>query len=71
MSDYEQLLLYYNAQTTLGEAWDENHYIEGYKLIKNIPFYAIAHSAGETPYDRYYDAIKAAESRGGRFFERG
>lgn len=70
MSDYEQLLLYYNAQSPLGKAWDENHFIEKYKLIKNIPRKAISSCAGITPSQRYLDEIKRVESKGEKFFER-
>lgn len=71
MSDYEQLLLYYNAQSSLGKAWDENHFIEKYKLIKNIPGGAIAMSAGIAPFQRYQEEIKKVEAAGEKFFERG
>ncbi len=71
MSDYEQLLLYYNAQSSFGKAWDENHYIEKYRLIKNIPGNAIAFCAGIVPFQRYQEEIKKVEMTGEKFFERG
>lgn len=71
MSDFEQLLLYYNAQSSFGKAWDENHYIEKYRLIKNIPGDAIAFSAGIVPSHRYQEEIKKVEAAGEKFFERG
>lgn len=71
MSDFEQLLLYYNAQSSLGKAWDENHYIERYQLIKNIPYSSIAFCAGVPPCDRYAKEVKAVEDNGGIFFENG
>lgn len=71
MSDYEQLLLYYNAQSSLGHAWDEKHYIEKYRLIKNIPFSNIFACAGLAPFVKYQETIKAIEAKGGKFFERG
>ena len=71
MSDYEQLLLYYNAQSSLGKAWNDKKYIENYRLIKNIPYNAIAFCAGESPWDRYYSTIQALEKQGENFFEKG
>lgn len=58
MSDYEQMMLYYNAQSSLGRAWDENHFIEKYKLIKNIPLDKIVISAGISPVDRYKEILE-------------
>lgn len=71
MSDYEQLLLYYNAQSSFGKAWDKNHYIEKYRLIKNIPGADIAFCAGIAPFQRYQEEIKRVEASGEKFFERG
>lgn len=70
MSDYEQLLLFYNAQSSLGKAWDDKKYIENYRLIKNIPYNAIAFCAGESPWHRYYNTIQALEEKGEKFFEK-
>ena len=70
MSNYEQLLLYYNAQSSIGSAWNEKHFIEDYKLIKNIPYFNIALCAGVAPNVVYEKAIKEAEEKGDRFFER-
>ncbi len=70
MSDYEQLLLYYNAQSSLGRAWDKHHFISEYKMIRNIPHGAITACAGESPFLRYQEEIRAAEKRGEQFFER-
>lgn len=70
MSNYEQMLLYYNAQSSIGGAWNEKHYIEDYKLIKNIPYFNIALCAGTAPNVMYEEAIKKAEEKGEKFFER-
>lgn len=70
MSDYEQLLLYYNAQSSLGSIWDENHFIEKYHLIENIPYDEIGTCAGESPAHRYNTEIQAAKKRGEYFFEK-
>lgn len=37
LSDYEQLMLYYNAVSGFGEEWIENKYFTDYKMIKNMP----------------------------------
>lgn len=48
LSDYEQILLYYNALSVMGEKWitplgkknkEEMGYIARFKLVKNIPYY--------------------------------
>lgn len=70
MSDYEQLLLFYNAQSSLGKAWNDKNYIENYRLIKNIPYNAIAFCAGESPWHRYNSTIQALEKKGEKFFEK-
>lgn len=70
MSNYEQMLLYYNAQSSIGSAWNEKHFIEDYKLIKNIPYFNIAQCAGIAPNVMYEKAIKEAEEKEERFFER-
>lgn len=69
MSDYEQALLFYNAMSSIGSAWNENNYISKYKLIKNIPHSFIFSSAGISPYVKYEDALKEAEAKGEKFFE--
>ena len=70
MSDFEQMLLYYNAQSSIGHAWNENHYIEDYKLIKNIPYFCIGSCAGKAPIAMYEKTIEVAEAKGEKFFER-
>lgn len=70
MSDYEQFMLYYNAQSSYGRDWDENHYIENYRMIKNIPHLEKAFSSGIPPIERYYQVIEDLEAKGENFFER-
>ncbi len=70
MSDYEQLLLFYNAQSLYGSAWDDKHFIENYRLIKNIPHNSIMKEVGISPFDKYRDARLVAQSKGERFFEK-
>lgn len=70
MSDYEQLLLYYNAQSTFGRAWDEHSLIAGYRMIRNIPHDKISSCAGVPPSLRYQIEIEEAGKKGELFFER-
>ena len=70
MSDFEQLLLYYNSQSTMGKTWNDHNYIENYRLIKNIPYDAIAFCAGESPWHRYSSTIQELEKQGEKFFEK-
>ena len=37
LSTHEQLFLYYNALSVLGEPWLKNGYLTEYRMIKNIP----------------------------------
>lgn len=37
LSDYEQVLLYYNAIVGFGEKWIENEYFTTYRMIHNLP----------------------------------
>ena len=37
LSSHEQLLLYYNALTDMGNPWIKNKFLTDYRFIKNIP----------------------------------
>ena len=37
LSNYEQLLIYYNAISRFGNDWIKEGYLINYKIIKNIP----------------------------------
>ncbi len=37
LSDYEQLLLYYNGLTPFGKSWILNNYFTDFRMIKNLP----------------------------------
>lgn len=37
LSNFEQVLFYYNSVSSLGRAWIENNYIKDYRLIVNLP----------------------------------
>lgn len=74
MSDYEQILFYYNAMSSMGKSWreigaDNLSLIIRYKLIKNVPhFYEYFFSE---PYPQFKDEITAwrAQNPGEYFFE--
>ncbi len=78
LSDYEQILLYYNTLSPLGEAWnnplgvtnrDKMCLIAKYRLLKNCPYYLQYH--GIKPSETYSEEIKAYRKTGKRFFETG
>jgi len=53
LSDYEQLMFFYNAISDLGSAWFENRkdsLTVKYKLLKNIP---LPYAMGYSPIDKY------------------
>ncbi|MBN8674621.1 MAG: putative phage abortive infection protein [Chitinophagales bacterium] len=39
LSNYEQVLLYYNAITVFGQPWIREKYLTEYRMIKNLPLY--------------------------------
>ena len=83
LSDFEQILLYYNGLSIVGKKWNiaeppnqindsdswrENmKLIARFKLIKNIP--ASFHMFGVTPEEYYKEEMKSYEDRGIAFFE--
>jgi hypothetical protein len=60
LSNFEQLLLYYNSISVLGSNWNINRYISKYKMIKNIPI-PLADFGG-TPIQKYEGEIKVDPS---------
>lgn len=51
LSNFEQLLLYYNSFSVIGKSWVEERYIQNYRIIKNIPLsYA---DIGVTPEEKF------------------
>ncbi len=60
LSDYEQVLLYYNAISHLGEGWLQNNYFIKYKMIHNIPL-PLA-SFGITPTEKFCKELEADPS---------
>lgn len=78
LSDYEQLMLYYNSISDVGKNWnnikniDSNipqqkmGYIARFKLIKNIPFDSLI---GLWPNLKYQNEMYVYQSLGERFFE--
>ncbi len=76
MSDYEQILLYFNSLTELGAAWNKDRgkrfpedagYIVRFRMIKNFPpnFPVF----GVLPFLKYKEASAEWEKRGKLFFE--
>lgn len=39
LSNYEQVLLYYNSISLFGKPWIDNKYLTDWRMIKNIPLY--------------------------------
>lgn len=78
LSDYEQIMLYYNSISVVGRNWnnikDKNSdipqqrmgYIARFKLIKNIPFDSLV---GLWPNLKYEEEMAVYQSLGERFFE--
>ena len=56
LSDYEQVLLYYNAISHFGEGWLQNNYFVKYKMIHNIPL-PLA-SFGIKPHEKFSAALE-------------
>ncbi len=76
LSDYEQILLYYNSLSKMGEKWitplhekeiEKMCFIARFKLIKNIPYYF--HYFGIKPANLFEIEKKVWESSGESFFE--
>lgn len=55
LSDHEQVMLYYNALATFGDAWIKRNYFTEYRMIHNIPL-PLA-SFGKSPEDEFADYI--------------
>lgn len=76
MSDYEQVLLYYNSLTEQGKAWnlskgnrfpEDAGFISRFRMIKNIPpIFAVF---GVIPQDFYEEDAKKWEKLGKSFYE--
>lgn len=76
LSDYEQILLYYNSLSVMGQKWitplnvqeiDKMCFIARFRLIKNIPYYF--NYFGIKPATLFKTEIKAWEKVGLNFFE--
>lgn len=76
LSDYEQIMLYYNSLSTMGANWitplNETEirrmcYLARFRLIKNFPFYL--HTVGIKPWEVFVKEIKSWEMRDEKFFE--
>lgn len=69
LSDYEQLLLFYNVCSTLGNAWTnkEQNFIKRFRMIKNMPL-PLA-DFGVIPQQKFKDEIKYWKDKNKSFFE--
>lgn len=69
LSDHEQLLLYYNINSSLGRAWinKKENFITRFRMIKNIPL-PLA-DFGILPKDKFANAIEHWKKKGKYFFE--
>lgn len=67
LSNYEQLLLYYNSLSPFGNPWLKEGYLVRYKMIKNIPL-PLA-NFGITPQQKFEKEIAEAKSKREDFFE--
>lgn len=56
LSNFEQVILYYNSISVLGNAWITNEYIKNYHLITNLPL-SFA-DFGITPKEKFEEIIK-------------
>lgn len=68
LSNYEQLLLYYNSRCWFGKDWYE--LFTKYRLIKNLPI-GLANGLGESPLIYFKDAIAEYRANGIEIFEFG
>ena len=66
LSNYEQLMLYYNS-LTIGKAWLETEYFRYYRMIKNLPL-PLA-DFGEDPEEFFKEDIKELKKIGIDMFE--
>lgn len=67
LSDYEQLILYYDVCSAFGNAWITDGYIRRFRMIKNIPL-PLA-DFGITPDAKFADDIKYWNEKGQYFFQ--
>lgn len=69
LSDYEQLLLFYNINSTLGNAWTRGseNFIKEYRMIKNMPI-PLA-DFGIKPNEIFSTEIEYWQSKNKSFFE--
>lgn len=76
LSDYEEILLYYNSLSSLGEAWNEPlgendvekmNLIAKYRLLKNCPYYL--YYFGIKPSETYVIEDESWYTQGELFFE--
>jgi hypothetical protein len=67
LSDYEQLLLYYNGLSEMGRKWNDNDYFTTYRMIHNLPL-PLA-DFGVKPQDKYRKEIADLQAQRRFLFE--
>ncbi len=69
LSNHEQVMLYYNAISGLGEAWFKNEYFTKYKMIHNLSFALTNFGLKPHEHPEIQKGIKFWEEKGGQLFE--
>jgi len=67
LSDYEQLVLFYNINSVFGVPWISDGYIRKYRIIKNMPLPLT--DFGVIPAEKFKEDIKYWEARDQYFFQ--
>ncbi len=67
LSDYEQLILFYNANSSLGKSWIKEGYLKRFRMIKNMPV-PLA-DFGVNPYIKFKNEIEYWKTMKKSFFE--
>ena len=69
LSDHEQLILYYNVVSNLGNSWlnQESNFIKRFRMIKNMPVPMADFSV--LPHTKFAPEIEYWKSKGKSFFE--
>ena len=63
LSNYEQVLLYYNAISVFGKPWLDEGYLKDWRMIKNIPLYVA--NFGPLPKEK----LGVTNNKGEKLFE--
>ncbi len=69
LSNHEQVMLYYNAVSGLGDAWFQNEYFTKYKMIHNLPFALTDFGIKPHDHEKIKEGITYWEQKGSILFE--